>query len=102
MDVISWFWHPMALYVGFLFLCFVGAVTVFALILRGSSAKPSALPGEEPGTPPSYGPPPPYGYPAARAPGPAHLAPGQLPTAPHAGGHVVPFHFGGRNGPQRP
>lgn len=86
MDVISWFWHPMAFYVAFLGLSglvFVGGIVlVFALILRGA-AKPSTLPplpGEEV---PVYAQP---VYP------PASLAPGQLPAV---GGHTVPQHVSG-------
>ena len=91
MDIISWFWHPMALYVGFLglsALVFIGGIAlVFALILRGV-AKPSTLPplpGEEPT---------PGAWPAQLAQPvqpPAPLAPGQLPAV---GGHSLPSYTG--------
>lgn len=97
MDIISWFWHPMALYIlvlgGAVLVPVVGVVVVFAIILRGKG-KPSTLPpmpGEEPATPqPGLGSPQPYGYPPAPAAAPAPLTPGQLPGAAPAGGHIIP------------
>lgn len=82
MDIISWFWHPMALYIAFLgvsFLLIVGTITgVLVLVLRGGT-KPSTLPppaGPEPVTP----------HPGSR------LTPGQLPPV---GRHALPQRLGG-------
>ena len=82
MDIISWFWHPMALYIAFLgvsFLLIVGTITgVLVLVLRGGT-KPSTLP-------PLAGP-----EPEAPRPG-SRLTPGQLPPVGH---HTIPHRLGG-------
>lgn len=108
MDVISWFWHPMALYILVLGMSVlvpvVGIVVVFALILRGSS-RPSTLPplpGEQPnGSGQGEGFPQPDRHPMARPAAPVQLEPGRLPTAAPAGGHIIPQPTGSSPQPPR-
>lgn len=98
MDVISWFWHPVALYIGFLGLSFLGVVGIVAFILvqvlRSKGSPAPLLPsGDEQlrgGRSGPAGLPPAYEYPAPPMPSPAPLAAGRLPTLVPGSAHTAP------------